>query len=1570
MKSEVLIKIFSGRKTYDFYPDTFERDKLKIGSSIDCDIWVPELNEKQYLLYCSKSEFKLAVIDKDEQITSHLGNITKESPYHVLGDNDVHLIALYIDNPEKHYRYYSLIDIKNMSSQTVRVGEITIGSTKSGQGFISKTWRVKKDITRSHICAYDEHLVLISAKHAVIYYNDFGEFWIEDVGATNGLYVNDFLLLKDKDGIARKKLEYGDVIDLFTAKIIFCESYLQIEVLTGHANVSNLDEIIPFQLSSDDNAPILKLPPRKINKLPDEPIKMPQPPSENKNNQDFARMFRYILRPLQWLLLPLLGSGISNSSESTAAQVISMALYIVGPSMMVWQFMKRKKLAKKENIEKANRYKEKITKIVKILDQRKIEQNEIFGKTHTTAQDTIRRAVSVDWRLWERTAGAEDFMEIKLGQGIAKPSFDIEMPDEDSLEDKPQELKDLLLSAYDEHKEIYNYPITLSLLINPNVGLVGVYYSRMKALLSFIIQLSIHHSAEDLKIACIYPQNQRNDFEIIRFLPHVWMEDKSGRMMFTGDNRARTCEGECIEKPSTGKTCPQCYREYQFNEIIKIIEQREKLYDDNDTEEGMSFSPKYLFVISDISMVKGENTHDICNYLLNNFSHLGLYSICLGEQRTDIPANFTSIINTGFEKGVVSDNENNKYRFQLDLYKNSDIERVSRALAPIRIESLTTNKFVPSYIPLLDLFDAKTLEDLNIISRWKEQYQKTIPEAPVGKIDQKKLFTLNITRKGIGPHGIVGGTTGSGKSEFLLSVILGMAVNCHPHRLGMVILDYKGGSTAEACKDLPHVHGIVTDLDKGVMTKRALAAIKYEVEYRENVFRKYSNITGKRVEDLKSYIEIVKDGPIIPYLLVIVDELAELKIREPAAMDILEDIARRGRSVGIYLLLTTQNPQGVINNQIQANVNYRICFRISKDNSRGIIDSPDAAYISDKTPGRGLLRVGNNELISFQSAYTGAKYHLNTDEEEAQDIPNVYAVDIEGQRKPIFVQQKDSKNHKKVSQLNAVVDEVIRIAKVGRLKELNDFWLEPLPTKIVLTYIIGNTNFDGNKWRNKSSLNIRILAGLSDNIRDREYIPTIIDFDEEKAHLAIYGPSYSGKTTLLYTIIMSLAYQNSPEMLNMYLFDFSTSPSYIISQLPHVGNVFFGTNRDDVFEGRDMLLEELHRRAEKFSKKGVSNIKEYNVSVKDNEKMANIFIFIDNIDQMGDYPSKQVAGFEELLRTGISYGIYFVCTAPDKRTLNYDFRRYFDSHTICLWPEEVMGFDLPRHFSMTSRNQGRGFYNGYEFQAALPIDIEADESLNLVLLKTIENMASAYSGKQVLKSNSVSGAFSMDELQRNAPQKSDTNIPIGFDMKKREIMYYNMGESKNILMSHVDAAKATEKLTIIFNRLYENSNDFSKHKITIITRDTKWTEKIKDYKKFTIIKFSEDKKDEIEKFMINLARQMNKGYCNEMIVCDEWGELINISTNDTYSVMRFMFTDAATAGNARFILSASHVNINLWQEKGCPHIIEPMMDTNLLADGKTNDHSWQLIKSANDLEIDDNSCGYFENNSVTILRLK
>ena len=312
-----------------------------------------------------------------------------------------------------------------------------------------------------------------------------------------------------------------------------------------------------------------------------------------------------------------------------------------------------------------------------------------------------------------------------------------------------------------------------------------------------------------------------------------------------------------------------------------------------------------------------------------------------------------------------------------------DLEACCKVLANVPIKFEGGTRSLPNAFAFLEMYNVGKVEQLNAMYRWQNNNPIKSLKTEIGIDDLGKPIYLDLHEKAHGPHGLIAGMTGSGKSEFIITYILSMALNYSPNEVAFILIDYKGGGLVGAFENqklgirLPHLAGKITNLDKAEM-KRTLVSINSELRRRQAVFNTVRDELGESTIDIYKYQRFFREGKIknpIPHLFLISDEFAELKSQQPEFMDELISAARIGRSLGVHLILATQKPSGVVNEQIWSNSKFKVCLKVQdRSDSQEMIKRPDAASL--KETGRFYLQVGYDEFFALgQSAWTGAPYY-------------------------------------------------------------------------------------------------------------------------------------------------------------------------------------------------------------------------------------------------------------------------------------------------------------------------------------------------------------------------------------------------------------------------------------------------------------------------------------------------------------------------------------------------------------------------------------------------------------------
>ena len=408
---------------------------------------------------------------------------------------------------------------------------------------------------------------------------------------------------------------------------------------------------------------------------------------------------------------------------------------------------------------------------------------------------------------------------------------------------------------------------------------------------------------------------------------------------------------------------------------------------------------------------------------------------------------------------------------------------------------------------------------------------------------------LDLNDNAHGPHGIIAGTTGAGKSELLQSLIVGLAITHHPHLVNFVLVDFKGGAAFKAFEKIPHTVGMVTDLS-GRLTERALTALKCELKRREHILsqanaRKIAEYQAMRMQNPSAYEPL-------PNLLIIIDEFAELAKEHPTFMEGLVSVVQKGRSLGVHLILATQKPTGAVNPNIWSNLKFRICLRVaSLQDSRDMLGRSEAALLPSTIPGRAYFQIGSEIFELFQSARITLPARVSDSS--------------------IIVQKQESAGAGEVTDQQVLMD-LIEPYQATLGAELFHPWPSPLPHRLSLQELFRRHDLPPVQQGQPPFGWLTFPMGLVDLPAEQQQKPYLLDMARQGGHVMVAGASGSGKSTFLRTLITSLILTHSPSQLHLYMVDFGGQSLRVFEKLPHVGGVFGESDEEYIRR----LLHKLH----------------------------------------------------------------------------------------------------------------------------------------------------------------------------------------------------------------------------------------------------------------------------------------------------------------------------------------------------------------------------------------------------------
>jgi len=904
----------------------------------------------------------------------------------------------------------------------------------------------------------------------------------------------------------------------------------------------------------------------------DEKIEILDPPAKPQKPKS-----NIISRLLPSLVMVVAGIAMSFVSPF---MLISSGIGIVTAIIGIIQGKKDFAADSAERIQKYNAY--IANKRKEIEDARKAECNTL-EEIYVSPAIEQQRLTSFSSDLFDRDREDDDFLCVRFGTGNVEAKREINFKKQERLEVE-DDLQQIPENIYNQYKYVPNAPITCDFKKVDAVGIVGNPANRFELLKNIVIDLAARHYYTDVKMAFVAEPQNKESIHWIRLLPHVY-NDALGIRNIVCDADSKNIIFEYLYKELT-------FREHSKGYDFHIV----------------------AFFFDDY----GFNSHPISKFI-DHAKDLGVTFVFFGNTRADVPLGCDAIVDIKDTQNATLINTHDKsdsFDFTYPRIQTAQAESIVNLLAPVYTEEISLEGTLTKNISMFELLNIIAVDDIDLASRWKNSQVFKSMSAPLG-VSKSGVVSLDLHDKAHGPHGLVAGTTGSGKSEILQTYILAMATLFHPYEVGFVIIDFKGGGMVNQFKELPHLLGAITNID-GKEINRSLKSIKAELQKRQRLF------ADADVNHIDKYIRKYKAGEVsvpLPHLIIIVDEFAELKAEQPEFMKELISAARIGRSLGVHLILATQKPSGQVNEQIWSNSRFKLCLKVqSQEDSNEVIKSPLAAEI--KEPGRAYLQVGNNEIFElFQSAYSGAPE--KTDDSNVKEF-TIYGLNESGRRIPVYTQKKQKSGEGSVTQLDAIVKYVHDYCDGINLEKLPDICLPSLKTLL--------------PYNNDDVGELSVPVGVYDDPDNQ--LQDFFGINIFSENTMIVGSSMTGKTNLLQLVIKGIANNFSPNEVTMYIIDFASMVLKNFEKLNHVGGVVV-SNEDEKLKNLFKLLnEEIAARKEKLLTAGVSNFIAYKEA--GNTDLSQIVLLIDNLTALKELYFGEDDFLLPICRDGLSVGISVV----------------------------------------------------------------------------------------------------------------------------------------------------------------------------------------------------------------------------------------------------------------------------------------------------------------------------------------
>ena len=1211
--------------------------------------------------------------------------------------------------------------------------------------------------------------------------------------------------------IKQSKIYPGDVIFLYGLKIIWMENFLQINKPLDRVEINavslveyneydeDIKKIEP--VSEEDLAKELYTEkdyffhtPRLKQSLVKYEVAIDSPPG--KQTSDELPLLLTMGTQISMFASTIFSgySAFNTLTRENADIVQGILQLIMFVSLLIGSIIIPRVLQKYQKNIQIKKEKERQEKYTKYLNTKEQEikdelnnQKFILENNYPSIAECYNKTINLNKSsIWQREIKDDDFLRIKLGTGNRKANIEISGL-EKHFKMENDNLEDRLINITENMNTLENVPITFSFLEKNISAIICNLKNADDYINGMLLQLFYYHSAKELKIVFLLDDNTDINFEYAKYAPHCLSEDKSTRYYATNQDDIKKISSLLSNELQERKT-------------------------NKESEEGqgkkyLSKLPYYLIITNNYSAIKNVK---IIEDILKEKENYGFSIAFLEKSLQSLPNECSSFIELFENESCVLENDlNNQTIFKPEIIQNMDMRKAINQLANVPIEIADQAHSLPTMISFLEMLNAAKIEHLNILNKWKTNDPTISLKAPIGVHTNGDLFYLDLHEKYHGPHGLIAGMTGSGKSEFIITYLLSLAVNYHPDEVQFVLIDYKGGGLAGAFENrdtgikIPHVVGTITNLDTNEMN-RSLVSINSELKRRQQMFNKAKTITGESTIDIYKYQHYYREGVLkepIAHLFIVSDEFAELRTQQPEFMSELISAARIGRSLGVHLILATQKPAGVVNDQIWSNSKFKVCLKVQdRSDSMEMLKRPEAASI--KETGRFYLQVGYDEYFDIgQSAWAGAKY-IPSDTVKKKIDDSIKIINNIGETvkdiQETIINKEENPQEKRGDQLTNIVKYLYNIAKEENYTP-NKLWLDNIPEYIYLQDLKKKYNYQ------ETTYNINPIIGEYDN--PAEQMQGLLTLNITDRNTLIYGMPDSGKETLLSTLIYSTITNHGPNEVNFYIVDCGAETLKLYQKAPQVGDVCTVNDQDKIFNMFLMIEKELDRRKELFS--------DYNGTYKEycrlsQEKLPVINIIINGYEIFTENMSKIADLLSPMYRDSAKYGITFTIATGAANSFSSRLSEYF-LNKMCMKmanDTDYRGILDSARGLIPSNYHARGICGiddlKYEFQTAYIGDKDKTNDIIRATIKKLNEICKTKAPRtpivpdivkiedllpEVKGLNSVPFGYSMISKQ-----------PFGYDFTKNNInlfLYNSIENNKDFIYLLSQLIKSIENTTIV-----------------------------------------------------------------------------------------------------------------------------------------------------------------------------
>ncbi|MFI0794239.1 type VII secretion protein EccCa [Micromonospora rubida] len=1001
-------------------------------------------------------------------------------------------------------------------------------------------------------------------------------------------------------------------------------------------------------------------------------------------------------------------------------------------------------------------------------------------------------SIAASRRLWERRVTEDDFGEARIAVGPQRLAVEIVPPETKPVEDLEPMSAIALRRFVRAHSTVPALPTALSLRAFSRVVLRGEREPVLDLARAALGQLVTFHAPDDLIVAVVAAPDRQPAWDWVKWLPHAQhpgRSDAAGARRLVFATLAEAEESLADELAGRPRFSPEAKPLTTAPHVVVLIDGGEVAATCHLT------GPSLL----------GATVVDLSGAVPRD---AGRWLLCLdvGDGAALDLVRGVSVSRLG----------------QPDRLTATAAEGLARQIAPYRLSQQQASADEPlarsTELPdLLGIGDAATVD---VQRTWRPRSQRDRLRIPLGVGPDGNVVELDFkesAHEGMGPHGLVIGATGSGKSELLRTVVAALAVTHSSEELNFVLVDFKGGATFASLDALPHTSAVITNLsDELPLVDRMRDALAGEMNRRQEVLRAAGNYVS-RFEYEKARAAGEQLDP-MPSLLIICDEFSELLAAKPDFIDLFVMIGRLGRSLGVHLLLASQRLEEGKLRGLDTHLSYRIGLRtFSAVESRIVLGVPDA-YELPSAPGHGYLKTDTTTMLRFRAAYVSGPYRAAGEQKSSQALVQrrivPYGTDFVPVRAPELptepvAEPEQSTDGKAVAMLDVLIDQL-----AGRGRPAHQVWLPPLSEPPSLLDLLSPLAVDKtyglttSGWQGRGRLTVPV--GVVDRPYEQRRDPMMVELAGAGGNVVIVGASLSGKSTMLRSMLASLALTHTPREAQFFCLDFGGGALRSLEGLPHMAGVAGRRDTEAVRRTVAEVVGIIDEREQRFAQNGIDSVAGYRrrrtAGEFADDPFGDVFLVVDGWNTLRQEYEELEQTITNLANRGLGFGVHVVATAVRWAEIRMSMRDLLGTKLeLRLGDATESEIDRRAAQNVPEKTPGRGLTRDkLHFMAAVSrIDSRRDvDDLTEASVALAGHVARAWPGTPAPKVRLLPRRLPLHELAR-VTDRSAPGLPIGVNESALAPVYLDLANEPHLTVFGDAECGKTNLLRVIAKGIVE-----------------------------------------------------------------------------------------------------------------------------------------------------------------------